>query len=155
MIFLCKRSRLDILTGVAFLTTRVRDRDKGDDNKLLHILLYLRGTRDLVLTLESDGTVTVKWWVDASLTVHHDMKSHTGRMISMGRGALYSTSSKQKMNTKISTEADMVGVDDLMPQILWVRYLLEAQGMKVSDNVVYQDNQSTMKLEKKRKSIKW
>ena len=42
----------------------------------------------------------------------------------------------------------MVGVDDLMPQILWVRYLLEAQGMKVSDNVVYQDNQSTMKLEK-------
>ena len=35
-----------------------------------------------------------------------------------------------------------------MNQILRVRYFLGAQGMKVYDNVVYQDNQSTMKLEK-------
>ena len=34
-----------------------------------------------------------------------------------------------------------------MPQILWIQYFLEAQGMKVSDNVVYQYNQSAMKLE--------
>ena len=39
-------------------------------------------------------------------------------------------------------------MDDLMPQILWMRYFLEAKGVKVSDNVVYQDNQSAMKLEK-------
>ena len=49
---------------------------------------------------------------------------------------------------KISTEAELVGVDDLMPQILWMRCFLEAQGMKISDNVVYQDNQNAMKLEK-------
>ena len=66
----------------------------------------------------------------------------------MGRGALYSALSKKKLNTKSSTEAELVGVDDLMPQILWMRYLLEVQGMKVSDNLVYQDNQSAMKLEK-------
>eukprot|EP00957_Ditylum_brightwellii_P209777 15363210-Ditylum_brightwellii.AAC.1 len=35
-----------------------------------------------------------------------------------------------------------------MPQILWTRYFLEAQGIKVRDNVVYQDNQSSMRLEK-------
>ena len=39
-------------------------------------------------------------------------------------------------------------MDDLMPQILWMHYFLEAKGMKVSDNIVYQDNQSAMKLEK-------
>ena len=39
-------------------------------------------------------------------------------------------------------------MDDLMPQILWMRSFLEAQGMKVYDNIVYQDNQSAMKLEK-------
>ena len=80
--------------------------------------------------------------------VHHDMKSHTGGMMLMRRGALYSASSKQKLNTKSSTKAELVGLDDLMPQILWMRYFLEAQGMKVSDNVIYQDNQSAMKLEK-------
>ena len=29
-----------------------------------------------------------------------------------------------------------------------MRYFLEAQGMEVSDNLVYQDNQSAMELEK-------
>ena len=56
---------------------------------------------------------------------------------------------------KISAKAELVEVDDLMPQISWTRFLLEAQGMNVSDNIVYQDNQSAMKLEKKWKSIKW
>ena len=46
------------------------------------------------------------------------MKIHTGGMVTMGRGALYSASNKQKMNMKSSTEAELVGVDDLMPQIL-------------------------------------
>ena len=41
-----------------------------------------------------------------------------------------------------------MGVDYLMPQILWMRYLLEAQGFKVLNNIVYQDNQIYMKLEK-------
>ena len=154
LIFLCKRSQTDILTRVAFLTMRVREPDEDDENKLLRILKYLSGTRDLILTLESDGTGTVKWCVEAALTVHHDIKSHTGRTMSMGRGALYSVSSKQKLNMKSSTKAELVGVDDLTPQILWMRYFMEAQGMKVSDNVVYQDNQSAMKLEKKWKSIK-
>ena len=41
----------------------------------------------------------------------------------------------------------MVGVDDMLPQILWTRYFLIAQGFKVDDNVLYQDNQSAMKME--------
>ena len=34
-----------------------------------------------------------------------------------------------------------------MPQILWTRYFLKAQGYKIKENTVYQDNQSTMLLE--------
>ena len=83
-----------------------------------------------------------------AFSVYHDMKSHTGGMMSTVRGAPYSASSKQKLNTKSSTESELIGVDDLMPQILWMRYFLEAQGMKVSYNVVYQDNQSATKSEK-------
>ena len=150
-LFLCKHAWPDILTGVDFLKTRVGEPDEDDDKKLLRILKYLRGTRDIVLTLESDGTGTVNWWVDGEFAVHNDTKIHTGRMMSMGRGNLYSASSKHKINTKISMKAELVGVDDLMPQILWIQYFLEAQGMKVSDNIVYQDNQSALNLEKNRR----
>ena len=84
LLFLCKQARLDILTGVAFLTTRVRKPNEDDGKKLSRILKYLSGTRDLVLTLESNLTRTVKWWVEATFAVHHDMKSHTVKMITMG-----------------------------------------------------------------------
>ena len=39
-------------------------------------------------------------------------------------------------------------MDDLMPQILWMQYFMEAHGMKVSGKVVYQDNQIAMKIKK-------
>ena len=130
----------------------MRDPDKDDNKKLSQILKYLSSTRDLVLTLESDGTRTAKWCVDAAFAVHHNMKIHTGGMMSMGQGALYSASIKQKLNMKSSTEAELVGVDDLMPQILLMRYFLEAQDKNVSGNVVYQDNQNAMKLEKNGRS---
>ena len=51
LIFLCKRAQPDILTGVSFLTTRVREPDEDNDKKLSRLLKYLSGTRDIVLTL--------------------------------------------------------------------------------------------------------
>ena len=54
---------------------------------------------------------------------------------------------RQKLNTKSSTEAELVGVDDVMPLILWTRQFLLAQGLPVRDNIVFQDNMSSMLLE--------
>jgi hypothetical protein len=76
----------------------------------------------LALTLEGDGACIVKWWVDASFAVHTDMKSHTGGTLSLGKGSVYSASTQQKLNTKSSTEAELVGVDDVMLLILWTPY---------------------------------
>ena len=58
------------------------------------------------------------------------------------------SSTKQKLNTRSSTESELVGVDDMMPLILWTRYFLKEQGYKVSDNIIFQDNKSTMLLER-------
>jgi hypothetical protein len=43
--------------------------------------------------------------------------------------------------------SEVGGGDDRMPQILWTRYFLEAQGYEVRENKIYQDNQSAMLLE--------
>eukprot|EP00957_Ditylum_brightwellii_P063255 4800967-Ditylum_brightwellii.AAC.1 len=63
------------------------------------------------------------------------MRSHTGGLLVLGKGAAFATSTKQKLNTQSSTKAELVGIND-------------AQGLAVTDNVVYQDNQSLLKLEK-------
>lgn len=55
------------------------------------------------MTLESKCINVVKWWVDGAFAVHNDCKSHTGAIMSLGKGVAYSTSTKQKLNTKSST----------------------------------------------------
>ena len=74
----------------------------------------------------------------------------------MGKGCPISISTKQKINTRSSAEAEIVGVNDAMYLVLRVRHFLQAQGYKISDNIVYQDNMSSMKLEinEKRSSTK-
>ena len=47
-----------------------------------------------------------------------------------------SSSTKQKLNTRSSTESEVVGVDDLMPAILCMRIFLQAQGYGVKECIV-------------------
>ena len=70
----------------------------------------------------------------------------------MGRGFPLSSSTKQKLNTRSSTESELVAVDDLMPSVLWTRLFLEAQGYGVKENIVFQDNKSAILLEKNGKA---
>jgi hypothetical protein len=121
LLFLSKRARPDVQTAVAFLMTRVRSPDQDDYKKLARVMKYLRGSTEKTLTLEADSMHLVKWWVDGSFAVHHDMKSHTGATMSLGKGSVYSTSVQQRLNAKSSTEAELVRVDDIMPQVLWTR----------------------------------
>ena len=151
-LYVMKRARPDISVAIAFLTTRVRSPDQQDWEKLSHLMQYLHGTKDLPLILGADGTGIVKWFVDASFAVHPNMRSHTGGALTLGRGCPVVTSTKQKLNTRSSTEAELVGVDDLMPSILWTRNFLKAQGYAVTENILYQDNKSSILLEKNGKA---
>ncbi len=65
----------------------------------------------------------------------------------MGRGLSIVSSTKQKLNTQSSTKSELVGVDDMMSSILWTRYFLKEQGYKVNDNVIFQNNKSSILLE--------
>ena len=59
-----------------------------------------------------------------------------------------SISTKQKLNTSSSTTSELVGVDQVLPMVMWTPLFLEAQGYKVKNNIVYQDNKSMILLEK-------
>ena len=145
LLFLCKRGRPDIQTAVAFLCTRVREPTSDDESKLTRVIRYLRGTKDLTLQLRANNLNIVKLWVDGAFAVHEGMKSHTGGVMLLGKGSAYSASRKQKINTKSSTEAELVAIDDVLPQALWTKYFLEGQGYG-TNTIMYEDNQSTMRL---------
>ena len=152
LLFVSRRSRPDIQTAIAYLCTRVSKPNEDDWKKLKRVLQYLRGTIDLTLTLGADDIANMQAWVDVAYAVHEDCKSHTGGVMSWGWGVVLSMCKKQKLNTKSSTEGEIVGVSDYLPNVIWGRMFLEAQGYKIKENILYQDNQAAMKILKNGKA---
>ena len=113
------------------------------------MLSYLKGTLHMPLTLilSVDSLTLSRWWVDAAYAVHDNWRGHTGAGMSFGQGKALSYSWKHKINTKSSTEAELVGVDDMLGYILWARYFMVEQGYDMEPSLLYQDNMSAILLE--------
>jgi hypothetical protein len=97
---------------------------------------YQNGTRSECLTLSTDNLRVVKWYMDASFVVHPDLKSYTGAVMMLGKGAMQFTARKQKMNAWSSTEGKLIAVDNAATMILWTKLFLEAQGYYVEKNIL-------------------
>ena len=147
LLYVALRGRPDVLLAVVFLASRVAKATLQDQAKLKRLLEYLYGTYDLALILGADDIQTMYTFVDASFAVHGDMKSHTGGVITFGRGGIACKSAKQKLVTKSSTEAELVGASEYLPSTIWVQHFLEAQGFPLRQSYLEQDNQSAMRLE--------
>jgi hypothetical protein len=111
------------------------------------MMKYLKHTMTDCLTLSADDTKKVRWHLDAAFADHPDLRSHTGAIMSMGKGAMTSISRKQNMNKRSSTEAELVAADDAARPMLWTKQFLQAQGYPVAQNTMHQDNRSAILLE--------
>ena len=98
--------------------------------------------------------------MDALFAVHPDCKSHTGACLTLGDDSILSISAKQKINTKCSTKAELVGVDDAMTFVIWMKHFFELQVRFVhtnsplkplgSDVAIEHDNTSVIQQERNR-----
>lgn len=89
---------------------------------------------------------------DASFGVHPDGKRHTRVCIPIGGGFFYDSSTKQKIVTTSSTEAELVGVAGGASQVIWVRDFLLAPGLEIGPAIVWQNNKSTLAIMQKGRS---
>ena len=142
----------DIHTAIAFLCSRLQNPNEDDYKKLTRLIRYLHGSKCLILTLRANNDGIVWWWIDASYAVHDDMKGHTGAALSLRKGGIYSGSWKQRLMARSSTESKLIGVYDVLPQVLWTKQFLEEQGWLDSATMVYQDNTSSILLERNGRS---
>ena len=128
LMYICKRARPDIEPALSYLSTRVSCPSISDEEKLQRVLDFIRATKDdrrVVGALSLEDMFT---WIDAPFAVHPNMKSHTGGAISFGTGVIHAKLSKQKINTKSSTEAELVGVSEYLPYHIWFENFLKYQG---------------------------
>jgi hypothetical protein len=102
ILYLAKRARPEVLTAVSYLATRVTRCDSDDVDKLIRVIRYIRGTREMGMILRPGVSgIRVHLFVDASYGVHVDGRSHTVSCVVIGDlGAVHCRSSKQQTVTK-------------------------------------------------------
>ena len=68
------------------------------------LMIYLKYRANEVYRLEAGTTQSIQRYVDAAFAVHKDFRSHTGAVMSLGKGIISSVSIKQNVNTRSSTQ---------------------------------------------------
>ena len=114
---------------------------------------YLNGMQDMRLTLSAESLWSIKWYVDMSFAVHPDFRSQTRGTMTFRKGAVQSLSKKAEAQPRRSTEAEVVGADNVATQILWTKHFMEVQGYMIEDNILHQDNKSTILLQENGRKI--
>ena len=56
------------------------------------------------------------------------------------------SSSRKKLNTKISNKAEVVAVSDYLPYNIWIYLFMGAQGYDIGQKLLFQDNQSATNM---------
>ena len=57
--------------------------------------------------------------------VYCDMKSHPGSTFTLGKGSISSSSTTEKINSRSSTEGELIGIDDKISKVIWTKNLIE------------------------------
>jgi hypothetical protein len=146
-LWVSQRTRPDAQLAVGFCCTRVKEPTEHDWKKLKHLMRYLWTTRFLPLIIMNDGNDTIIY-IDGAHAVHNDCKGHSGLFVTQGKGAMINVSKKLGLVTNSSTETEIVATGERLPKCTWFRYFRIAQGEAVKEDILMQDNKSTMLLQK-------
>ena len=141
-----KRSRPDIEFTNTFMMTRVHEPNRGDWHKFMRMMSWIKTTQEDVRTVGADDLLHMLTMTDSAHAVHDDMRGHTGQIITMGTGVIDQKASKQKMNTRSSTECELVGTSEGLPKNIYFEMFMEEQGYKLTNNVLAKDNESEIKI---------
>ena len=96
LLYLSRWARLDIITTVGFLCTRVQTPAEEDMANIELLMGYLLRTKNKVLVLRPSQSFKIVAYVDASFATHNDGKSHSSIVIFVSGVAVFCALRKQK-----------------------------------------------------------
>jgi hypothetical protein len=149
MMYIAIRTRPDIRLAVGFLSTRMQMPTKEDWFKLYKVAMYLNGTQELAFLVKPDS-LDLYVSADASHGMHTDRKSHTGGLLWLGKtnAPIKTVCTKQKLVSRSSFEAELIAVDDLGNQAIWMRNILKELDLIQDPRpiLIEQDNKSCIMM---------
>jgi hypothetical protein len=112
------------------------------------VLRYLKGTTDLGITYEKDKNgLSLEGYSDADWEANEDRKSISGYIFMFNGGIISWQSKKQPTVTLSTTESEYMALLQAIKELIWIQRLLDEVGRNAEkNNIIYEDNQSTIAL---------
>ena len=141
-------TRPDIAYAVSQLARYSANPGMKHWNALRRVYAYLKGTRDLALTLGGDDQEPLVGYSDADGMTTEGRQAISGYAFLIG-GAVSWSSKRQEIVAQSTSEAEYVALSHAAKEALWLRnYLHEVWRMPLDATTIYSDNQSAIALAK-------
>jgi len=149
LMYLARHTRPDILMATTYLATKSASPTVEFYNDLLHIMAYVSNTQHYSLQFSKSASMVPSIYADSSHLLHQDARGHGGIILSLGSGPIMTKSYKLKLNTRSSTESELVVLEASTSYAKWWHLLLtELEIIKVTSIIIYQDNLSAIRMVK-------
>ena len=140
------RAHPTLVTTIGELSRHVTDPTTEDSGKLDRAISFAKSVRDIPLRLKVTLPPQVTVSIDAAFANRDNMRSTSGACITLGVGYFITSSKIQKLNSKSSTEAEIIAVSDGMNIPLWLADFIYLQGYPPRPVRLEQDNMSCITL---------
>lgn len=149
LLYLSTNTRPDIAAAVSILSQRVSSPRQVDINEVKRVIRYLKGTKELKLSLSSDDAGEVLFgYSDANWAEDRvDRKSNSGYLCKVNGGTISWSCRKQDIVSLSSTEAEFVALSETCKEINWLRRI--SKEMKINlpkATKILTDSQSAMSM---------
>lgn len=155
LLYIAVNSRPDISASISILARRVSNPTQYDWNEVKRVIRFLKGTKEIKLKLSSIetndeicfGYADADWAED-----REERKSNSGFIFKVYGGVISWYCKKQTCVALSSTEAEFIALAEACQESIWITRLLNDLDVKLDTPIViYEDNQSCLKLIKNSK----
>jgi hypothetical protein len=146
--YLVISTRPDIMHTVSSLSCFNSGHGEAHWNAGIHVVKYLKGTRDFELELRGDEVAKLTGHVDSDYANCPDtQRSISGYCSSLGSGLTSWTSKKQATTATSSTDAEYMAAGLATKEAIWSRNVLKGIGYEQTDpTTIFIDNRGARML---------
>lgn len=146
--YLVQLTRPDLSYALSSVAQKCSKPTHGDLQKVLRIFKYVELTKNYGTRFTCDDDYRVICHVDASFNCYIDGRGHYGYCFSLGEhsGAFFAKSSKMRLTTLSSTEAEYVALCEASKDAVVIRRMLMFLGCGKRSVRIYEDNKSCIEM---------
>ena len=149
LMYLMRATRPDLAFTVSALAKHNSKPTHEHLQAAKHALRYLKGTVDMALVYQRNGSAAITGYTDSDWAGDlDDRKSTSGFVFKLSGAAVTWSSRKQSLVAQSSTEAEYIGCSEAAREAVWLRRLLGDLQAKSQETPItlHADNQGSIKL---------